>query len=249
MNLEKIIAVRKAKTIYKDKDNCVKLFDADYSKADILNEALNQARVEELPINIPKIKAVTLIDGKWAIVTEYIAGDTLAELMEKHPDKKDEYLDKFVELQIMVQKNVSPLLTKLQDKMNRKIKLADINPTTKYDLHTRLESMPKGNGLCHGDFNPSNIIIGEDHKAYIIDWSHATQGNPCADIARTYLLFYLANDKNYAEKYLELYCKKTKHNKKDVQRWLPIVAASQSVKGNEEEREFLLSWVNVVDYE
>lgn len=249
MNLEKIIAVRKAKTIYKDKENCVKLFDADYSKADILNEALNQARVEELPINIPKIKAVTLIDGKWAIVTEYIAGDTLAELMEKNPDKKDEYLDKFVELQIMVQKNTSPLLTKLQDKMNRKIKLADINPTTKYDLHTRLESMPKENGLCHGDFNPSNIIIGEDHKAYIIDWSHATQGNPCADIARTYLLFYLANDKNYAEKYLELYCKKTKHNKKDVQKWLPIVAASQSVKGNEEEREFLLSWVNVVDYE
>lgn len=249
MNLEKIIAVRTAKTIYKDQDNCVKLFDANYSKADILNEALNQARVEELPINIPKIKAVTLIDGKWAIVTEYIAGDTLAELMEKNPEKNDEYLDKFLDLQIMVQSNVSPLLTKLKDKMNRKIKLADINSTTKYDLHTRLEGMPKGNGLCHGDFNPSNIIIGEDHKAYIIDWSHATQGNPCADIARTYLLFYLTKDKEYAEKYLELYCKKTKHNKKDVQRWLPIVAASQSVKGNEEERDFLLSWVNVVDYE
>ena len=29
----------------------------------------------------------------------------------------------------------------------------------------------------------------------------------------------------------------------------PIVAASQSVKGRAEEREFLLHWVNVVDYE
>ena len=34
-----------------------------------------------------------------------------------------------------------------------------------------------------------------------------------------------------------------------VQKWMPIVAASQSVKGNEKEREFLLSWVDVVDYE
>ena len=34
-----------------------------------------------------------------------------------------------------------------------------------------------------------------------------------------------------------------------VQKWMPIVAASQSVKGNERERELLLHWVNVVDYE
>jgi len=36
---------------------------------------------------------------------------------------------------------------------------------------------------------------------------------------------------------------------KYVQSWLPIVAASQSVKGNPHERELLLSWVDVVDYE
>ena len=109
--------------------------------------------------------------------------------------------------------------------------------------------MPKGNALCHGDFNPSNIIIADDGKAYIIDWSHATQGNPCADAARTYLLFWLSGDLTGAEKYLEVYCEKSNVSKKDIQRWLPIVAASQSVKGNEKEREFLLSWVNVVDYE
>ena len=74
MNLEKIIAIRNAKTVYKDGDNCVKVFNADYSKADILNEALNQARVEELSLNVPKIKEITKVEGKWAIVTEYIKG-------------------------------------------------------------------------------------------------------------------------------------------------------------------------------
>ncbi len=249
MNLEKIIAVRNAKTIYKDGNKCIKVFNEDYSKADILNEALNQARVESLDINIPKILEISMIDGKWAIVTEYIKGDTLAQLMEKLPKQKDEYMNKFVELQLLIQSNTSPLLTKLKDKMNRKINLANVNATTKYDLHTRLESMPKGNSLCHGDFNPSNVIISEDGKAYVIDWAHATQGNPCADAARTYLLFWLSGDINGAEKYLDVYCTKKNISHKDVQRWLPIVAASQSVKGNEKEREFLLSWVNVVDYE
>ena len=249
MNLEKIIAIRNAKTIYKDDDNCVKVFNVEYSKADILNEALNQARVEELPINVPKIKEVLMIEGKWAIVSEYISGSTLAQLMEKNPDKKEEYLEKFVDIQLEVQKNTCPLLTKLKDKMDRKINLADISATTKYYLHTRLESMPKGNSLCHGDFNPSNIIISNDGKAYIIDWSHATQGNPCADAARTYLLFWLSGDITSAEKYLDLFAEKSGCSKKDIQKWLPIVAASQSVKGNEKEREFLLSWANVVDYE
>ena len=32
-------------------------------------------------------------------------------------------------------------------------------------------------------------------------------------------------------------------------RWLPIVAASQTVKNNEEEKEQLYSWVNVMDFE
>lgn len=249
MKLEKIIAVRNAKVVYKEDNNCIKVFNENYSKADILNEALNQARVEELSINVPKIKEIVTIDGKWAIVTEYIKGNTLSQLIEKNPDKKDEYLEQFVDLQIMVQKNVSPLLTKLKDKMNRKINLANINATTKYDLFTRLESMPKGNSLCHGDFNPSNIIVADDGKLYVIDWSHATQGNPCADVARTYLLFWLDGDIPTADKYLDLYCQKTGSSKKEIQRWLPIVAASQSVKGNENEREFLLSWVNVVDYE
>lgn len=249
MNLDRVIAVRNNKTVYRDGDNCVKVFDSEFSKADILNEALNQARVEETGLNIPKIKEVTTIDGKWAIVSDFIKGKTLARLMEENPEKKHEYLEKFVDLQIEVHSQKCPLLNKLKDKMNRKISQADLDATTRYDLHTRLEGMPKHTKLCHGDFNPSNIIITDDGKAYIIDWSHATQGNASADVARTYLLFWLAGEIDDANEYLDLFCKKTDTAKQYVQKWMPIVAASQSVKGNEKEREFILSWVDVVDYE
>ena len=244
-----VIAQRKHKTIYRDGDKTVKVFDKEYSKADVLNEALNQARIEETGLNIPKLLGVNMIDGKWAIVNEYIEGKTLAQLMEENPEKKDEYIELLVDVQMEVHSKKSPLLTKLKDKMNRKISLSTLDATTRYELHTRLEGMPKHNKVCHGDFNPSNIIITEDGTAYILDWSHATQGNASADVARTYLLFCLNGDEAGAEKYLGTFCKKSDTAKQYVQKWMPIVAASQSVKGNEEEREFLLKWADVVDYE
>ena len=55
MKLDRVIAVRNNKTIYRDGDKCIKVFNADFHKADILNEALNQARIEETGLHIPKI--------------------------------------------------------------------------------------------------------------------------------------------------------------------------------------------------
>lgn len=249
MKLDKIIAVRTSKTIYRDGHKAIKVFDKDYSKADILNEALNTARVEETGLPIPKILEVTMVDGKWAIVSDYIEGEPLSELMKKHPEKRDEYLELFVDMQLQVHAQRSPLLNKLKDKTKRQIDSANLDATTRYELHTRLASMPKHVKVCHGDFNPSNIVIDKNGKAAILDWAHATQGNASADAAMTYLLFWLAGDIVTADKYLNLFCKKSDTAKQYVQQWLPIVAAAQLAKGKETEKEFLMHWINVVDYE
>ena len=169
--------------------------------------------------------------------------------MAEDPDNLDKYLEQFVDLQIEVQSKTCPLLNKLKDKMNRKIGQADLDATTRYDLRTRLEAMPKHNKLCHGDFDPKNIILRDDGEAFILDWSHATQGNASADAARTYLLFRLSGNDELAQRYLQLFCEKSGTALTYVQKWMPIVAASQSVKGNETERALLHQWVNVVDYE
>lgn len=247
MKFKNIIAERKNKIIYRDGEYCVKLFNSDFSKIDVLNEALNQARIEETGLNIPKIKEVSMIDGQWAIIYEYIEGKTLAECMEENPEKLDEYLEFFVDLQLQVLNSSCPLLNRLKEKMHRKIDQTELSSFVKYELHTRLDGMPKKEKVCHGDFNPTNIILGSDGKTYIIDWSHVTQGNASADAARTYLLFKLAKKDEVAEKYLDLFCEKGNIIKQLVQKWMPIVAASQSVKGNEDEKQILLSWANVVD--
>lgn len=248
MKLDRIIAVRNKKTIYRDGAQCIKVFNEDYSKSDVFSEALNRTIIEETGLNVPKVLEVTTIDGKWAIVSEYIKGKTLAQLIKEDDEKKDEYIELLVDLQLEVLKKNSPLLAKLRDKMNDEIRKSELDATTRYDLHTRLDGMPKHTKLCHGDFNPTNIIIAEDGTPYIVDWENATQGNASADAARTYLLFWLDGDMTGAEKYLELFCEKSGIEKQYVQKWMPLVAAAQSVEGNEKEREFLLSWVNVVEY-
>ena len=85
MNLNNVIAVRAGKTVYKDGDYAIKVFDENYKKSDILNESLNQARVEETGLNIPKVQEVLKIDGKWAIVFDFIPGKTLQQLMDENP--------------------------------------------------------------------------------------------------------------------------------------------------------------------
>ncbi len=249
MNPENIIATRPNKVVYREGNRCIKVFNTDFSKADILNEALNQARIEETGLHIPKILGVTMIDGQWAIITEFIEGTTLDKLMEANPDKKEEYLNLLVDIQLDIHSRTAPNLHKLKDKMNRKISASHLDATTRYDLHTRLEAMPKHKKVCHGDLNPSNIVIAEDGTPYILDWSHATQGNASADTALTYLQFCMQGDFDTAKKYLDLFCKKSDTARQYVQKWMPIVAASQLAKNNGMDHKFLLSWVNVVDYQ
>ena len=246
---DRIIAVRTSKTVYRDGDTVLKVFDGDYPKSDVLSEALNQARVEEAGVCVPKLLEVMKLDDKWAIRSEYVPGETLQQLMDRDRDNCGEYLGRFVDIQLEICSHRAPLLNKLKDKLLRRIAESTLDATTRYELRSRLSSMPEHQKICHGDFNPSNIVVKTDGSCCVLDWFHASQGNASADAARTYLLFWLAGDIATAESYLKLFCKKSDTAKQYVQQWMPIVAAAQSVGCRPQEREFLLQWANVFDYE
>lgn len=249
MNFEAIIAERPGKTVYRCGKYAVKVFDGGYSKAAVLNEALNQAIVEETGLKIPHLAEVGKTDGRWSVTMDFIEGSTLEELMLINPERADEYISLFTDIQREIHACRAPKLTQLKDKMRQKLEMTDLDATTRYDLQTRLEGMKTHEKVCHGDFCLGNVIIAKDGTPYIIDWAHATRGNASADAARTYLVFCLHGRREIAERYLTEFCKKSDIAKQYVWQWLPIVAASQSVKGKEQEREFLLKWINVMDYE
>lgn len=249
MKFDEVLAARKGKVVYRSGDAAVKVFDESYSKADILNEALNQARIEETGLAIPKILEVGTIDGKWALSLEYIKGRTLAAQMAERPEKTEEYLELFVGLQKQIHEKKAPLLTTLKDKMTRKISYSELAATVRYDLQVKLREMSGPSYVCHCDFSPSNILIREDGTPFILDWSHATQGDPCVDAAVTYILFLLSGHGAVAGDYLSLFCEKSGIDTKSVLKWVPVAAASKSIKTEGADKAFLLSLANTVDYQ
>ena len=254
MNLDRIISVQNSITVYRDGDRCVKVFNPDCAKADVLNEALNQARMEQTTVTVPEIREVRQVNGKWAIVSEYIKGENLEQLIAKHPEKTGEYMALFASLHCRIHQQSCPAFKKLKDELQRginaselqrNINSSELSATDRYDLYSRLERIPKYNEVCHGNFIPSKVIISaETGKPYIIDWFHATQGNAAADAALTYLLLRMRSRHDLAEQYLTLFCEKSGIEPQHIRRWIPLVAASQAGGANARGRAVLQQWID-----
>ena len=245
------VARRGNKVVYDLGDKIVKVFNETKPVSDVFNEALNLARINECGIRSPKALEVAQVDeGGWALVTTKVPGVTLAEKMAAEPARFYEYLEQFVDLQIEIHSFRSPLLNRQRDKYTRMINQLDqLNASTRYDLLQRLDGMKIETNVCHGDFNPSNVIVGDDGKLYVCDWAHATQGAPAADAAMTYLLFAL-EDKQQADAYLELYCNRADEPIQIVRSYMSIVAASELArKRGGANDEFLMSCIDVFDYQ
>lgn len=245
-----VLVNRGNKVVYDAGDRIIKVFNASKPESDVFNEALNLARIEETGIRVPKILEVSKAEDGWALATEKVPGTTLAERMKADKKGTDEYLEQFVRLQLEINGHTSPLLNRQRDKYARMINgLAEIDATTRYELLMRLDGMKVESKVCHGDFNPTNVIVGDDGLLYVCDWAHATQGSPAADAAMTYLLFAL-EDLNLADKYLLLFCKMADMPLQVVNRWTSIVAASELARHRDaKEEEFLRSWIDVADYQ
>lgn len=240
------------KVVYDLGDKIAKVFNETKPVSDVFNEALNLARINECGIRSPKALEVTKLEGDeagWALITTKVPGVTLAEKIEAEPQRFGEYLEQLVDLQIEIHGYTSPLLNRQDDKYARMINsLEAINATTRYNLLERLDGLKKGTAVCHGDFNPSNVIVSEDGTLSVCDWAHATQGAPAADVAMTYLLFSLTS-REQAEAYLDTYCERADMAKQIVRQWLPVIAASELARKRKVNEEFLMSWVDVFDYQ
>lgn len=243
MYFDRIIAVRNNKTIYRDGERCLKVFGDEYSVSHVLSEALNQARAAEAGLDVPKVLEVTTIDGRWVIASKFIRGKTLAQLMSERPEMNEVYLKALVRLQIKVNEKQCSECENMKDRFNKLICRADLQATERFVFHRQLDELPMGNQLCHGDLNPSNIIITETGLPFILDWSCAMKGNPLADAAASFLSIYLAYGENMADSYLRFFCEMQGIEHDDVLCWIPLVAATKLTDANLHERQLLHRWI------
>lgn len=243
MQLDRIIAIRNSKTVYCDEGRCFKVFGCGYSKTAVLREALNQSCAEEAGLSVPKFLEVTSIDGKPTLVSEYIEGKSLSQLMKKSGEAVEKYTALFAELQLNIQEKSCPLSDSLKSRILGAPQPPELLGAALNRSLQSLEKLTEEKSFCHGDFYPSNIIIRDDKTPFVIDWSHAAKGSPLVDAAQSYVLFFLRDGKKAAELYLGIYCKKSGAKEENIRQLLAAVAAAQYSKSKEDERKFLLELI------
>jgi len=239
MKLDRVIAVRNSKTVFRDGEKCIKVFNHEYKKSEILHEAMNHAIAEEAGLPVPRIFEVSVIDHKWAIIYTYIRGNTLSHHMKSEPEKKDAYLETFTALQTAIHSISAPNLGSVKEQFTTVLERAPIREDLRASLIAGLSSLREKSTICHGDFDPSNIIMSEDGCTYILDWSRAACGDAAVDAAGTYLQFLLREETETAEQYLSLYCEKSGIRKEEILAWVPTAAAVRIERSNELIREKL----------
>ena len=112
-----LVFTSEKKTVYRDGSTAIKEFCDGFPKAEVLNEALCNARVEDIEaLNVPKILGVSVVDGKWSILKEYVEGKTLQQLMDENPDKLEEYMEGMVDLHLLIHKQACPTVKQTEGK-------------------------------------------------------------------------------------------------------------------------------------
>jgi aminoglycoside phosphotransferase (APT) family kinase protein len=132
-------------------------------------------------------------------------------------------------LQLRIHDEPGWFLPRLRDRLHRAIsRAAQLSAGEIAAMLQRLESLPEGDRLCHGDFHPFNVM-GTGEASVIIDWLDATQGAPEADACRSYLLL-LHNVPDTAPAYLDAYMRLSGRSREAILAWLPVLAAARLVE-------------------
>jgi len=209
--------------VYKDGSKAIKLFK---NKCDIEYETGLQKMAFDCGLPVPEVFGITEIDGKSGIVMEYIEGTPVGNIVSGDTTKSGEYLIKTIELQNRIHSIEARNFPSLKDKLKYFISRNEVlGENEKKDILLDLESRTFENKLCHGDFHVLNLIQ-TPNGIKIIDWITAASGNPDADIYRTYLLYKISTP-DFAEIYLDTYCKMMALDKAKILSWSSIVAGAR----------------------
>ncbi|MCF6411583.1 phosphotransferase family protein [Pseudalkalibacillus salsuginis] len=244
MNLGTPIAIGNTAKIYLYENKIFKVFNNYLPNTESSYEANKQTYASLCGLDVPKVLDVTKIDGKQAIIMEYIKGRTLGEIISENMEQAEYYMDISIDIQQKIHMIVTDSLEPMTEKLRRQIKsVHNLDKRHKSALIQKLETMTFEKRLCHGDYHLFNLIMS-DNNVTIIDWVDSSAGDKRADIYRTYLL-YSQFSTELADMYLRLYCEKSGLSKDEVFQWAPIIAGARlSENVSSEKSERLMEIVN-----
>jgi Ser/Thr protein kinase RdoA (MazF antagonist) len=126
--------------------------------------------------------------GRAAIVYERIDGPTMDGRLRTHPWQIGRLGRRLGELHAGMHERQGTGFREQRPALHDAIERAE--QVLPRDLaaaaHRRVDELPTGSRLCHGDLHPGNVLLGP--RLVVIDWENVRAGNPAADVARSVFL-------------------------------------------------------------
>lgn len=179
--------------IYKIGEDTILKVYKDHSPIEIIEkERLYARNAFTNGISTPIVYDVVETKQGFGVIFEMINGMTLGQYLNKHPDKLDEYSEKFSDLLYTLHHTVadSSLYEDFEDMLLERAD-ASIKYISQKDVDIMkkiIKSIPKGNGMIHGDFHPNNVMIDSEGELVLIDMADIARGNGFYDLGGSYLI-------------------------------------------------------------
>lgn len=199
---------------------------------------------------VPVVGELLEVGGRPGLLFERVAGISLTEAFRHRPWTLVATAKTLAELHATVHAHKLPELPSCRTRLAERIRSVDGLPeNVREAVLLKLEALPDGDQLCHGDFHPDNILLTR-RGPVIIDWADAARGCALADVARTSLLLTAAKlpptmpgrrlietirhlvHRTYLRRYFQLH----PEQQEDFTAWRLVVAAARLAEGIPEER-------------
>jgi aminoglycoside phosphotransferase (APT) family kinase protein len=152
-------------------------------------EAIAAARVTAAGLAAPRFLGTERIDGRIGLVYERVDGPSMVEVIIAEPLRAEELAIQLADLHAAMHEQPGTGLPDAVNEVRAAIERGGrfLGAPAGEAAIERLERLPRGSALVHGDFHPGNVVM-TDAGAIVIDWLTAGAGPPAADVARTLFL-------------------------------------------------------------
>ncbi len=252
------IAQGRTAEIYLWGDNHILKLYRDWCPPHWIEEEARIARaVYDAGIPSPAAGEIIEVNGRRGLIYERIEGISMLQDMNARPWRLFKHARSLAEVQIKIHKQSIRGLSSYKEQLSHSIRSAQHLQEDLGDKSlARLELLPEGQSVCHGDYHPGNVILAQAGPI-VIDWMTACSGSPWADVARTNLLLSIGPKgagklihpmlrtiiKLYHRMYLNRYCALVPDANHELNLWAPVIAAARLNEDIIPEREALIKMV------
>lgn len=233
----------------------VKLFRAGFPDAMAEKEAQIGRIVAAAGVGAPAVGETVVVAGRRGVVYGRIDGESMVARLKRRPWSYGGLARTFGRLHAKMHMVQRPQLPSMRENLRRDIERAaepggELNRALRAAVLARLDNLPAGQAVCHGDYHPDNVILTPGGPV-IIDWMTAGHGDPDADVARTVLLLRQGEPleasafqirliallrRLFLSGYLRSYRELRPCAEGAIDAWLPVIAAARLSEGIESER-------------